>query len=283
MKCVRLLGSESGTFTLPEKSVISMYVSNTLRYLLQTQVCNVIYSLGIYENIRLISEAGVLIFMHDMQVEAGLLSSLIRLTLSDRLENIDGDSHEWRALKSLLHFSRSITDKESCTHYPIDRKRALNDDDSFFNRLGEFTSLAESERNPGITTAFSSPMLISPDLILQHFPAVISISKNLGGVPFSILLSFCFLERGFLNNVCKSWPELSFLGLERVVAAVNDQSNGDYSSLDSTKFEALSYFLNKIPFSVLFPAIISTECLYLTESAKLQDLLLAKLSIQRDI
>ncbi|GJZ52519.1 hypothetical protein Tco_0607034 [Tanacetum coccineum] len=65
-KCVRLLGSESGTFTLPEKSMISMYVSNTLRYLLQTQV------------------------------DAGLLSSLILLTLTERLENIDGDSCEWR-------------------------------------------------------------------------------------------------------------------------------------------------------------------------------------------
>ncbi|PWA96465.1 hypothetical protein CTI12_AA038640 [Artemisia annua] len=248
-KCVRLLGSESGTFTLPEKSMISMYVSNTLRYLLQTQV------------------------------EAGLLSSLIHLTLSDRLENIEGDSREWRALKSLLHFSRSVTDTESCMLSPIDRKRALNDDDSFVNRLGEFTSLAESERNPGIITAFSSSMLsASPDRILQHFPAVISISKNLGGVPFSIILSICFLERGFLNDVCKSWPELSFLGLERVVAAVDDQSNGDYSSLDSTKFEALYYFLNKVPFSVLFPAIVSTVCLYLSESAKLQDLLLAKLS-----
>ncbi|XP_024971204.1 uncharacterized protein LOC112510123 isoform X2 [Cynara cardunculus var. scolymus] len=36
-KCLRLLGSKSETFNLPEKSMISMYVSNTLRYLLQTQ------------------------------------------------------------------------------------------------------------------------------------------------------------------------------------------------------------------------------------------------------
>nr|GFC38742.1 hypothetical protein [Tanacetum cinerariifolium] len=48
--------------SLPEKSMISMYISNTMRYLLQTQV------------------------------EAGLLSSLILLTLTEKLENIDGDS-----------------------------------------------------------------------------------------------------------------------------------------------------------------------------------------------
>ncbi|GJW94944.1 hypothetical protein Tco_0174616 [Tanacetum coccineum] len=146
-----------------------MYVSNTLRYLLQTHV------------------------------EAGLLSSLIRLTLTERLENINGDSHEWWPLKSFLHFLKSLTVKETCMFSPIDRKRALNDDDSFVNHLRKFTSLAESERNPGKTTAFSSSMLsASPDLILQHFPAVISISKNLGGVPYSILMSICFLERGFL-------------------------------------------------------------------------------------
>lgn len=37
-KCLRLLTSESGSFTLPEKSIISLYVCNTLKYLMQTQV-----------------------------------------------------------------------------------------------------------------------------------------------------------------------------------------------------------------------------------------------------
>ena len=37
-KCLRILNSESGILSLPEKSMISLYVSNTLSYLLQTQV-----------------------------------------------------------------------------------------------------------------------------------------------------------------------------------------------------------------------------------------------------
>ena len=37
-KCQRVLRSGSGTFSLAEKSNISLYVSNTLTYLLQTQV-----------------------------------------------------------------------------------------------------------------------------------------------------------------------------------------------------------------------------------------------------
>ncbi|KAA8534397.1 hypothetical protein F0562_031914 [Nyssa sinensis] len=60
-KCLRLLSSESGTFTLPEKSMISLYVCNTIRHLLQTQV------------------------------ESGLLSSLIDLLLSERLGDVYGD------------------------------------------------------------------------------------------------------------------------------------------------------------------------------------------------
>lgn len=37
-KCLRLLSSESGSFTIPQKSLISLYVSNTIKYLLDTQV-----------------------------------------------------------------------------------------------------------------------------------------------------------------------------------------------------------------------------------------------------
>ncbi|KAJ9540122.1 hypothetical protein OSB04_026628 [Centaurea solstitialis] len=247
-KCLRLLGSKSGTFNLPEKAMISMYVSNTLRYLLQTQV------------------------------KAELLSSLICHLLSERLEDIDGDFCEWRPLKSLLHFSRSIKKQESCMLSSINGKGGV--DDSFVSFLGEVTSLAESEHTAEITTAFSSSMLCaSPDLILQHFPAVISISQNLRGAPFSILLSICFSERSFLHDICKSRPELSFSGIERAVTAVLDQKEGDSSSIDSnSSSEAFFYFLKQAPFYVLFPAIIGTGCSYLSESSKFQDLLLAKLS-----
>lgn len=38
-KCLRLVDSDSGTFKLCEKAMISMYICNTLSLLLQTQVC----------------------------------------------------------------------------------------------------------------------------------------------------------------------------------------------------------------------------------------------------
>nr|XP_043632579.1 uncharacterized protein LOC122603821 isoform X2 [Erigeron canadensis] len=238
-KCLRLLGSESGSFNLPEKSMISIYVSNTLRYLLQTQV------------------------------EAGLLSSLISLILSKKLEGIDGDLCEWGPLKSLLYFSRSIANNEGCILTSIDRKKGLNGD-SLINLLDELTNLAESENNTEMTKAFSLSILCSsPDLILQHFPEVISVSQKLNGFPFSILLSICCLESSFLNDVCKSRPEFALSRLEQV----------DFSSMDSANSsEAFSYFIKQAPFYVLFPAIISSECSFVSEPSKLQDMLLAKLS-----
>ncbi|KAC9631546.1 hypothetical protein E3N88_45514 [Mikania micrantha] len=237
-KCIRLLSSDSGTFSLPEKSMISIYVSSTLQYLLQTQV------------------------------EAGLLSSLICLPLSERLKNINSDLCEWKPLKSLLHFSSSITDKEIIMFSSVDIKTSLHDD-SFVNLLNEVTSLVESEHDAEIKAAFSLSMLCaSPDLLLQHFPAVITISHKLNGVPFPILLSMCFREINFLNNICKSWPEFTFAGL----------AQDDFSSMDSmNSSEAFSYFLKQAPFYVLLPAIVNIESPHFSESSKLQELLLDKL------
>ncbi|XP_076947008.1 uncharacterized protein LOC143618794 [Bidens hawaiensis] len=88
-KCLRVLGSD-----LSDKSMISTYVSSTLRYLLQTQV------------------------------DAGLLSSLV----SERLKDINSDLCDWKPLKSLLLFSSSIRDKGVCMLSSIDGKTGHHDD-----------------------------------------------------------------------------------------------------------------------------------------------------------
>ncbi|XP_076895789.1 uncharacterized protein LOC143548550 [Bidens hawaiensis] len=102
-KCLRVLGSDSGTISSSEKSMISVYVSSTLRYLLQTQV------------------------------ESGLLSSLICLSLSERLKDINSNLCDSKPLKSLLLFSSSIRDKGVCMLSSIDSKTGLHDD-SFLKR-----------------------------------------------------------------------------------------------------------------------------------------------------
>uniref|UniRef100_A0A5B6YI04 Nucleolar pre-ribosomal-associated protein 1 N-terminal domain-containing protein n=1 Tax=Davidia involucrata TaxID=16924 RepID=A0A5B6YI04_DAVIN len=274
-KCLRLLSSESGTFTLPEKSMISLYVCNTIRYLLQTQV------------------------------EVGLLSSLIDLLLSERLGDrcslidVYGDCCEWRPLKNLLLFSRSITNQKICSISSIDRK-AVCADNSFVNTLGEIKRIMRSSRGGGlvgIIKAFSfSMMCTTPAEILQNFPSVISISKNFLGVPLSFLSAILYSEQSFLGDVAQLWPDMFFNGLKMVVDMIHGEGRNDdacrkpfqFSSqeevipdIDIDSIEsasvAFSLFLKQVPFSVLFPASVSIGG-HLLEHSKLQALLLAKLS-----
>ncbi|KAI8031787.1 Uncharacterized protein C14G10.02 [Camellia lanceoleosa] len=262
-KCLRVLASESGTFTLPEKSMISLYVASTIKYLLQTQV------------------------------EAGLLSSLIDLLLSkevvDRFSFVDNaqDLCEWRPLMNFLFFSRSIENRQTCSISSIERK-VVHADSSFVNILGDIKRVVRSGSDSGlvgITKAFMLSMISTPpDLILQNFPSVISISQNLFGVPLSLLISIFFLEPNLLRDVSKLWPEMFFTGLERVVAMIHDEvrneeiiGDKDIDSMRSASV-AFCFFLKQAPFHVLFPATISIDGPYLLEGSKLQDLILAKLS-----
>ncbi|CAH1434924.1 unnamed protein product [Lactuca virosa] len=129
---------------------------------------------------------------------------------------------------------------DKVTFFLSGRNSSKLDDNSFLDLLGENATLKKCEHDSGITNAFISSMLCaSPDLILQHFLEVISISKKL-----------------------------------RLERAVDDQIKGDITNSS----EAFSCFLKQAPFYVVFPAIISPGCLYLSKSSNLQDFLLVKLS-----
>ncbi|KAJ0045378.1 hypothetical protein Pint_04163 [Pistacia integerrima] len=276
-KCLRILNSESGTFSLPEKSMISLYVSNTLKYLLQTQV------------------------------DVVSLSALIESNLSEGLLDccsIDDDSGdclcEWRPLKNLLLFSQSISHQQTCCMFSID-KRVMPSDNSFSNTLGEvkkIVSCGHSVEIAGIIKAFSSTMLcMSPDELLKNFPSVMAISQNLLGVPFSLLTSIIFLDSSFLASVSKMWPEIFFPGLEKAITRIYHevgkvdacgiashsllaeemQCDIDFEATESAA-GAFSFFLKQAPFHVLFPAIMRVDVLNLLEPLKIKDLLLAKVS-----
>ncbi|KAK3030706.1 hypothetical protein RJ639_037203 [Escallonia herrerae] len=262
-KCLRLLSSDSGTFTLPEKAMISLYVSNTLRYILQTQV------------------------------EAGLLSSLISLLLSEGLDghcssvDIPGDFCEWRPLENLLLFSNSILDKQTCSILSDDTK-VVHADSSFYHTLSEvknFVGRGYDDILPGITTAFVYSMLCTePAAIAKNFPSVVSISHSLHGVPIPHLFSIVSLEQNLLKDVSKLWPGMFFTGVERVVTMIHGEGRVeeltvklDMDSIGSATV-AFCSFLERAPFYVLFPALLSVGYSYVLEISKLQDLLLTKLS-----
>ncbi|KAL3520732.1 hypothetical protein ACH5RR_018881 [Cinchona calisaya] len=257
-KCLRLLCSESGSFTLPEKSMISMYVSTTLKYLMETQV------------------------------EGGLLCSLIHLLISERLE---GCCHmigfcpcERRPLNSLLCLSRNIMHQEIYSSFRSERKVTCVSG-SFSETLREVEVVLRSENHCGllgVIMGFSFSMMCTiPGQILENFPSTISISTKLLGVPFSILFLMFFLEPIHFAEIFKLWPEVCFAGVEKVITGVHDggektATNELDDSLESASI-AFSLFIKQAPFHVLFPAIFFIDSSYLLEHSKVQDLLLSRL------
>ncbi|KAH6784179.1 hypothetical protein C2S52_009138 [Perilla frutescens var. hirtella] len=258
-KCLRLLSSESGSFTIPQKSLISLYVSNTIKYLLDTQV------------------------------NAEVLSFLIDRVLSEKLENNKVDALElaecpceWRPLKILLRFARDILHRQ-CYGIYSNVKDAKRLDNSFVNTLTNIKEVLKSECHIGLiglTVGFSfSLMCARHNELLQNFPSVLSISSNLSAVPFSVLSSIFFLEPSYLDDVLELWPEVFFAALDSVKCCEEKESlyKVDIDSMGAASF-ALSHYLSSAPFYVLFSSIAQSSSLHLVERSTLQKLLLDKLT-----
>lgn len=270
LKGTRLLSSESKSYTLPEKSIISLYVSNTLKYLLQTQV------------------------------DAGLLSALIHSILSESCLVTDdfGDSVcEWRPLKSLLDFSQNVLHTKACCFFSSGRE-AKAADSSFASTLGEVKKIIRNDHideMAEIIKAFSSAMLCTTaDEILKSFPQVITICRTLSGVPTSLLSSIVFLEQTLFTRLSKLWPEMFSSALEMAVLMIHHEGKEDgtcgvpgrsLSAEETVDIDgihsvasAFCFFLKQMPFHVLFPAIISVDILWFLEPSKIKNLLLARIS-----
>ncbi|XP_009352441.2 LOW QUALITY PROTEIN: uncharacterized protein LOC103943806 [Pyrus x bretschneideri] len=275
-KCLRLLDSGSGTFTMPEKSVISTYVCSTLKYLLQTQV------------------------------DARLLSSMICSVLVERLgdcsvaDNARDKICAWRPLKNLLLFSQSISDQKTCGIISIHNK-AMTADSSLAITLEEVKRF-ENSRDAGdiarITKAFSFSIIsTSLEGILEKFPSFMTAWKYLLAVPVSLLSSIFFLEQTLLASVSKLWPDIFIPGLEKALSSIYCRGRQDDACgcLDPVSYArgmicnqdldtneaasaAFSFYLEKAPFHVLFPAIMSIDGHSSSDLSKIQDLLVAKLS-----
>ncbi|XP_077224093.1 ribosome 60S biogenesis amino-terminal protein isoform X2 [Tasmannia lanceolata] len=256
-KCLSVLESDSGTFKLSERSLISIYVSNTLSYLLQTQV------------------------------DVGLLSGLIDLILTEKTEHLysgDDDSGdtpcEWRPLKNLLHFVRSIVHQNACRNfYNITGTTIIADGHSLLKMLGKVKKIIASGHDRGlveVAIAFSSAIICAPpNDVLQNFPLLITVGHHLFGEHLSFLLSIFSHEHKFLSSVANLWPNVFFSGLEMVGA-----TNGNDSQKDDVKSAgvAFSLILKHAPFYALFPSIIGFGNSILLGSTKILDFFRAKLS-----
>ncbi|XP_047968873.1 uncharacterized protein LOC125212686 [Salvia hispanica] len=259
-KCLRLLSSESGSFTLPQKSLISLYVSNTIKYLLDTQV------------------------------KAEALSGLVNRILSEKLENNNVDvlefaecPCEWRPLKILLRFARDILHQQ-CYGINSNVKDIERPDSSFVKTLADIEDVLKTEYHiglVGLSVGFSfSLMCTRRDELLHNFPTVLSISINLSEVPFSVLSSILFLESSYLDDVIELWPELFAAALDNVENSEEKGEslyNADHDSVGAASF-ALSRYLKIVPFYALFSSIAQSCSLHLVERPRLQKLLLDKVT-----
>lgn len=137
-KCLRLLSSDSVTFTRLEKAAISNYVSSTLKYLLQTQV--------------------------DALLLASVIESILAKIFDDHgpLDVKSGSSNcEWRPLKNLLLFSCRLSAMHNEDVFP-DHCHLMNDEEKI--------CCMESDKIEASSSGFSTLLKRAPFHVL--FPAI---------------------------------------------------------------------------------------------------------------
>ncbi|CAN0924953.1 Uncharacterized protein C14G10.02 [Linum grandiflorum] len=269
-KCMSLLSSDSLIFSLPEKSMISVYVCNTLKYLLQ------------------------------IQVDPGMLASVIRSVLVERLPECGALHHssiesfsEWRPLKNLLLFAGSILQKNIFCCIAVDEIDTPTDS-SFERTIGKAKEYMESgllnEKKGSVKAFLAAIACASPAEVLSNLPSVMTILHDLQ-VPLMFLGSMVFLEPLFLSGILKLWPKLYFSGLELAVSTGSSKSTNDHSlaeemalgvDVDSDKCSsadvAFANLLRQAPFHLLFAATINFDGHDLSEPSKIVELLFSKLS-----
>ncbi|XP_027341039.1 uncharacterized protein LOC113854301 [Abrus precatorius] len=272
-KCLKVIRSKSGSCSLPKKSMILLYTCNTVKYLLQTQV------------------------------NAELLSAVVNAELKERL----GGSYEydevfpdWKPLKNLLDFVKSISCQQSCCLFSKNEE-SVPPDGSLGSALSGVNILLNSGAGHKIaetTTAFiSSIILEGTEKVLTNLPSCVVISRDLLGVPFSLLSSVFFLDYTVLLHASKLWPDMFEAGLDMAISDLgSDSCNAapivtsdltwypdsltcnqllDASEADATAF---SIFLKQAPFHVIFPAMMCMNDSCASKLSKMQELLLHKLS-----
>ncbi|KAI0491316.1 hypothetical protein KFK09_025576 [Dendrobium nobile] len=251
-KCLRLLESDSETLKLHESSLISLYVGNTLRLIMQSQV--------------------------DMRTLPSLIYMLLYEIFEDHSSADDNPRNslcEWRPLKNLFGFACNILDEQVCVLHSISGYNFEKSEDSFSSVLADVEELlrhAQGERVDGLAVAFTSSILCAaPDDILVNLPSILAIMQRSFPTHLPFLSSVFFQEPKLLVNIRELWPKMFISGFELINQAVDRSYGGDVgyefssnepilaTNLDSMEFSASAFcfFLKHSPFYVLLPSILS--------------------------
>uniref|UniRef100_A0A7N0UWV8 URB1 C-terminal domain-containing protein n=1 Tax=Kalanchoe fedtschenkoi TaxID=63787 RepID=A0A7N0UWV8_KALFE len=276
-KCLRLLNSESGTFTYAGKSMIALYVCNTIKYILQTQV------------------------------DAKLFAAWIDLVLS---KGVEYSSHannestifsEWRPVRDLWNFAKSVSMFDACKLFDAD----MNDmhiDPLFVSTLNEVKKIlgvGKIRELGSVTTEglCASTICTSSNEILMNFPTTVEVLGALLGVPLSFLSSIFFLDGSLLVRVLKSWPDIFAPALQSVTSDFREKEtksgicevSAPPPLADGTPYNPptdsitspdaiFGMILDMVPFHVVYPLFMSADGLQLMDQFKLNDWFLFKVS-----
>ncbi|XP_020531558.1 uncharacterized protein LOC18448051 isoform X2 [Amborella trichopoda] len=272
-KCLRVLESGSKTLKVTGRTMISMYVGNSLCFLLQTQV-------------------------QPASLAAIITSLLASKVVGSCQPNVDsGNFHcEWRPMENLLLFSKRVLDEEASCH--LLSTPLSGDNQSFLKALGQAKKIIRNGHDgwlSGVALALTSAILCAaPVDMLADFPSLIIIAEHIYGVDTSVLSSILCQERVLLSQVAHLWPDLFMSSLDVVSCACKEAApvsgyNASHSPVsglpglgidfDSKELAIATFgiFLQHIPFNVLFSAITSFNDTDLLGSTKMRGVLQAKL------
>ncbi|KAJ3693612.1 hypothetical protein LUZ60_009092 [Juncus effusus] len=178
-KCIRLLDSDSGSFKSHERTIISLYVCNSLSLILQSQV--------------------------NLSSLAGLINSVLTEKFKDySSKELDKklSFSEWRPLKNLLFLSQNTLDKNYQNLFCL-TKTSSNKPNKKNNK-------------PFSPEMINTEDLIcaKTEDIIANFPLILTTERENFQISPPFLASLLFLERDNLSKITNKWPELFQSGLK---------------------------------------------------------------------
>ncbi|XP_078434364.1 ribosome 60S biogenesis amino-terminal protein isoform X2 [Wolffia australiana] len=238
-KCIRVLESDSMTFNLSERSMISLYVRNSISFILQTQV-------------NLTTLPGIICFILKEKLNEPLLG--IQDSRSKSL-------CEWRPLNELLLLATNICEQQS--YYPsrsLKEKAAKGDATSFDNVLNSVRKVLKSNDKDSLF-ATASAMCVAivctnPDEVLKKLPMLAAVVHGLPSEHIQFL-SFVLIQSGFLGNDADLWNKI-FLSYKENKGGFF--LNEDLQEIDaSEKYSGFRLLTEHTPFYDLFNGVVKSQ------------------------
>lgn len=289
--------------------MISLYVHNTLSFILQTQVL-VLRSYTSF--LQIPPSVDIMTDDYFSQVNLKVLPGIIGFILTEKLNEPTLGGHdncrkslcEWRPLNDLLLLAMGIYQQQVC--YPplsLTGKSAKGSLGSFYTVLIKVSEFLKNDDRDGLLAAATamcfSIVCANPDEILENLPMLLATVHHLTTEHIQFL-SFVLFQCEFLGNAAQRWDEMFLSSMDRVGSPFGNslQETDAYencrtsgvldkngvmclSDVDSMECLAIGFSLlvEHAPFYTLFSGIMKSCSSSLFKSTKVRDLLRGRLGV----